>query len=264
MASNFIGGSLPRGRNTLDVPVAALAGLSVAFVTFAAPADLLAEMVASSGLSAFIPSAEPPLGMNARLAIGAGAAVLVFALAFLLLRWLDRFGSRRPEAEPEPEVAAPRLRRRDFHPDAAPRPPLSAAAELGEPEEDLLDLAHAPGADALYEPEPGPEPEPEPATAVRPSWLPEEFQPAIEEAAPAMPEPRPQPARSRQDDSLSELLDRLEQGLARRRADSGASTVSSVPMRKAPATQPQVFPEAGDDRLQSAINSLQRLAARRD
>jgi hypothetical protein len=54
---------------------------------------------------------------------------------------------------------------------------------------------------------------------------------------------------------------RLELGLARRRVDAPAA-----PMPAEPADQsaPTPFPEAADDRLQSAIDSLQRLAARGD
>jgi hypothetical protein len=48
-------------------------------------------------------------------------------------------------------------------------------------------------------------------------------------------------------------MERLEQGLARRQQRSAAPK---------PPIAPQVFPEAKDDRLQSAIDSLQRLAAR--
>ncbi|HEX8641526.1 MAG TPA: hypothetical protein VF704_10285 [Allosphingosinicella sp.] len=245
MASRFIGGALP-GRNTLDVPVAALAGLSVAFAAFAAPADLLGELVGSSGIAAFLPAAEPPLGLNARLAIGAAGAVIMFALAFLLLRWLDRFGTRR-DAEPEPDFAAPRLRRRDFHPDAPPRPPLSAAAELSEPDEPgILDLA----------PEP-PESEPAPRLVSEGELVAEERAAEVDVTA-----PESYPTRSH---SLAELLDRLEQGLARRRIEPApALEPPAAPVREAPVPAPQVFPEPGDDRLRSAIDSLQRLAARQD
>jgi hypothetical protein len=60
--------------------------------------------------------------------------------------------------------------------------------------------------------------------------------------------------------SIAALMERLEQGLARRRLIDPAPAVPAMP--------PQVFPEAPepqdapDDRLQSAIASLQRLAAR--
>nr|MDQ4088379.1 hypothetical protein [Pseudomonadota bacterium] len=86
MASTFIGSAVPGVRSTLDVPVAALAGLSVAFATFAAPPHLLEELVGATGIAAFVSAAEPPLGMKARVAIGSAGALLAFAVAFLLLR----------------------------------------------------------------------------------------------------------------------------------------------------------------------------------
>lgn len=252
MASRFIEGSLPTGRNTLDVPVAALAGLSVAFAAFAAPADLLAELVSASGLAGVIPGAEPPLGMNARLGIGAAGAVLVFTVAFVLLRWLDRFGrprARREEEELEAAQEPPRLRRRDFHPDAPARRPILATEDLSEPE------ARAP---LMPEPEPEiSEPEAE-AEPVRTEWLPEP-EPMVAEpvSASVEAEPAPRPAAvPAHGSSIPELLARLEEGLARRRADP-------VPPSAAPAPA-QAFPEPADDRLQSAIDSLQRLAARQD
>jgi hypothetical protein len=307
MASKFISGALSGGRNTLDVPVAALAGLSVAFVAFAAPSDVLADLIGSTGIASLIPAAEPPLGMRARIGIGAAGAVLVFAAAFLLLRWLDRFGSRGAERvdEAEQEVEPPRLRRRDFHPDAAPRPPLSAASELGEPEaEDVLELEatskpepepeyhaqvdHQPEPDyarepylAEPEPEPEPEPEAEPAHGVSPpaprDWFDEEMPDIVEEPLPAalprVPAPVPAAAPPAYGHSIPELLDRLEQGLARRRSEEPPPAAAPTPVpQPAPSgaaepvqsEPPQVFPEAADNRLQSAINSLQRLAARPD
>jgi hypothetical protein len=85
-----------------------------------------------------------------------------------------------------------------------------------------------------------------------PVWL-DEAEPV---AAPeAEPEPEPEPAPpAEMPTSIAALMERLERGLAHRqprRYDAPA----------APAA-PQVFPEAPDDRLQSAIDSLQRLAAR--
>ena len=235
MASRFIDSALPAGRNTLDVPVAALAGLSVAFLAFAAPADLIAELAGATGLAGLLP-AEAPVGANARIFLGAAGAVLVFALAFLLLRWLDRFGANRARSAEEAaeEAEPPRLRRRDFHPDAPARRPILAAHEIPEP-------------DLKVEPEAEPEPEP------------------VMELLDSEPEPEPQPERpapARQGGSLPELLERLEQGLARRRADVAAPAPAAA--AEQPAPPPQVFPEPADDRLQSAIDSLQRLAARHD
>ena len=272
MASRFIDGALPHGRNTLDVPVAALAGLSVAFLAFAAPADALGRLIEASRLASLLPAAEPPFGANARIAIGAAGALLVFAIAFLLLRWLDRFGgrsrrsAREADMETEAGTAPPRLRRRDFHPDAPARRPLLAGHELGEPE-----AAFAPA--------------PEAVPAATPPWLAPADEIACEPEAAEEPEPleliaeveaepgpdlEPEP---RQGQSIAELLERLEAGLARRRTVPAAAPAPAVapaaiaaPPPPAPSLQPapQVFPEPADDRLQSAIESLQRLAARND
>lgn len=206
-------------RNALDLPVAALAGLAVAFAAFAVPADALAELVGATGLPNLLEAAQPPLGTTARIALAAGGSLTVFAAAFLLLRWLDRFAV----APARPVAAAaqgPRLRKRDAHPDAPACVPLSATRELGEPAPPLSVRRKS---DAIP-----------PAPVVEPT------PPAVE---PAKPE------------SLSELMARLERGLERRAR-------SAAPKAASPAEAPQVFPSASDDRLQSAIDSLQRLAAR--
>lgn len=211
------------GRNALDLPVAALAGVAVAFLAFAMPGDLLTGLVNASGLPGVLSAAEPPLGLKARTGVGLAGALAAFGLVFALLRVLDRTGYERPRPAPavaeEPDM--PKLRRRDVHPDAPVRRPISAARDLGEPA-----------------------PPPEPVTPPPPVWR------AEPEAA---PEPTPEA-------SLDDLMARLERGLVRRRT---RQTFVSAPLQS-PAPQPQVFPEAGDDRLQSAIESLQRLAARGD
>jgi hypothetical protein len=93
MIASFAGVFRGGERSALDAPVAALAGLSVAFLAFAAPGDVLADLVGSTGLSSWIPAAEPPLGMKARFGLGASGAIAMFAVVFLLLRWLDRVGT---------------------------------------------------------------------------------------------------------------------------------------------------------------------------
>jgi hypothetical protein len=153
-------GTAMAGSNSLDVPVASLAGLAVAFLAFAAPADLLEGLVAATGIAALIPAAQPPLGLTARVALGAGGSVVVFGIALLALRWLGRVGTKPAEqAEEAAEPAAPRLRRRDIHPDAPARAPLLAVHELGEP---ALELSQA-----------APEPEPEPQPVALPEIQPE-------------------------------------------------------------------------------------------
>jgi hypothetical protein len=212
------------GRNALDLPVAGLAALAALFVAFALPADLLSGMVGASGLPSLLAAAEPPLGLTARIAIGLAGALATFGLVIVLLRLLDRSGldADKPVPAPAPVAEADddalKLRRRDSHPDAPVRRPISAARDLGEPAPPVTPR-HAP---------PAPEPLPEPA-------------PVAAEA----PAERPS--------SLPDLMERLERGLARR---------AGRPAPTAPQAPPQVFPEPGDDRLQSAIDSLQRLAAR--
>ena len=303
----FSGAARGVGRNALDLPVAAFAAVAVAFLAFAMPADLLTELVGSSGLPSILSAAEPPLGYKARIGVGLGGAVVVFGVVFLLLRLLDRTGldaKGREEAEPE----SPRTRRRDFHPDAPSPRPISAARDFGEPSppvdprplwlepaepdafaQEPQDFEYQPEPVPLdYQPEPEPfdwereaaeiarPPEPEPVEfhpepepiAHQPEPEPFEFQP---EPAGYAPEPQisdqapPEPVDGSA--SIAELMARLERGLARTRTGQDmtppapASPVAT-PAQPAPASPPQVFPEANDDRLQSAIDSLQRLTSR--
>ena len=343
-------GALHGGRNSLDVPVASLAGLAVAFLSFAAPADLLAGLVVATGLPDVIPAAAPPLGFNARIALVAGGAMGAFTLALLFLRLLGRLG-RREEEGIATDIEPPRLRRRDIHPDEPSRPPLLAVHELGEPEpepgetesetkrettplwlqeaalllarkpdraskteepEEWPDTAVADRSDALAFgrrswPDPGADPEPEPEfeapqwvapaptsepwsrSPVEPErmdgandhWPPEtaaerdaRLEPLLRPAEPkkgpqAVPfDPVPTaPAAvhtSPPKGSIAELLERLERAVARQRMQR------SLPEGPAPAVTPEpapvraVAPDAGDDRLQSAIESLQRFASRQN
>jgi hypothetical protein len=211
------------GRNALDLPVAALAGLAVAFVAFAMPGDLLTGLVNASGLPSILAAAEPPLGFKARTGVGLAGGLAAFGLVFALLRLIDRTGLERPKREAGAEADMPRLRRRDVHPDAPVRRPISAARDLGEP---------------------APPPQAAPGA---PAWL-------TEAEGVRAPVRAPVPAAA----TLTDLMARLEQGLARRRTRQLFAPAASPPLA------PQVFPQAGDDRLQSAIESLQRLAARSD
>ena len=251
------------GRNALDLPVAAFAALAVAFLAFAMPGDLMTDLVGASGLPSILPAAAPPLGFKARIGVGLAGAVAVFGLVFLLLRLLDRTGYDAPKAAPTPEPApdidaeteSPRARRRDAHPDAPAPRPILAAREFGEPAPPLaprptwlepaeIDVAPtAPEARPVAPSPPEPEPEPEPEPQPGPEPAPDAESVRTAEAAPA---------------SLADLMARLERGLARRRMPRSAASAPKAP--SAPA--PQVFPQGDDDRLQSAIDSLQRLASR--
>ena len=226
------------GRNALDLPVAGLAAAAAVFFAFAMPQDMLSQIVSATGLPSLFAAAQPPLGLTARIAIALGGALITFGLVFFLLRVLDRSGLDSGKAKPVFETEdgeAPR-RRRDYHPDAPVRRPISAARDLGEP---------AP---------------PTPPKAPVPVWL-DEAEPVAEAVAPEpepLPKPEPAPA-VEMPTSLTALMERLEQGLASRQPPRDAPAF--VPPSSKAAT-PQVFPEAPDDRLQSAIDSLQRLAAR--
>jgi hypothetical protein len=177
-----------------------------------------------------------------------------------LLRWLDRFAAA-PASPRQAPAEGPKLRKRDVHPDAPAVRPISAIQEFGEPASPLA-VKRKPVVAA--EPAPvvadGPAVEPavEPILSVatlRQLAVEEEPEPV------ARPEPaaRPESVEPIRPPSLSELMARLEKGLAERRTGPSAADESAAP---APRPAPQVFPEAGDDRLQSAIESLQRLAAR--
>ncbi len=270
--TGFSGVASGLGRNALDVPVAALAGLAVAYAVFAASPDQLAGLVAATGLPEILPAAEPPLGNKARIGLGVGGALCVFILLFGLLRWLDRKPRMAKKAD-QPET--PRLRRRDHHPDAPACRPISATAEFGEPESNIAQ------AEVVFS-----------QTEAVPAWLApaelpaetvsEEPQPAEltvrdEIASHAFAEPAPQVSdvraalRALEDpqpecplvaaagtESIADLMVRLEQGLARRQP-AGESIVCSPPAAPA-GSAPRVAPD--EDRLQSAIDSLQRFASR--
>lgn len=260
--SRNIVASLPMGgRNALDLPVAALAGLSVAIIAYAAPADALAELVAATGLPSIFASAEPPLGFKARMAIGVGGSLAAFFLAFAAMRLLDRVGRQSP---PEPRLivpddsqAAPRLRRRDFHPDAPPRPPLMATLELGEPAPPgrpvwLQSADVEAGTEYMDDASPAPSFDLTSEEAIEHG-----LDLAEAEVEIARPEPRRAEPLAR---SLDDLMARLERGLERRRA---AIAEPSLQPRTAPVearAQDDLAP--ADDRLQNAIQSLQRFAAR--
>jgi hypothetical protein len=110
---------------------AGAAGVLVALATLAIPYGLLQDIVVTSGVAAFIPAAEPPLGATARISVGVfagGAAALIAWFAFsALLMW------RESRGEVEPGERPPVVRRADAHPDAPPRAPLLATRDLGMP-----------------------------------------------------------------------------------------------------------------------------------
>jgi hypothetical protein len=279
MASTFYDGfERNAARGAIDLPVAALAAVSVGFVAFAMPANLFDGAIAATGLPSLLSAAQPPLGSTARLLVVAVAAIATFASVFVLLRLLDRRGTAAPARAPAQarmrevlaevdEVELPRLRRADHHPDAPARRPILAGSELGEP-----NLARPYPQRRAPEPEPEPQPEPEPEIAEA-KWeaLDEVVEPEVE-SQPA-PEPGPEPETAIEpefipepepvappapvaDSSISDLVARLERGLERRQHVEDAAP--------APETSTQPAPKAPerDDRLRSAIENLQRLASK--
>ncbi|WP_343518758.1 hypothetical protein [Sphingomonas sp.] len=186
---------------------AGLAGVLVALATLAIPAPLLENFVVTSGIAAFVPAAEPPLGITARICVGvfaggAGALIAWFLLSALLV-WRDSRG----EAEEE-VVRRPVVRRADAHPDAPPRPPLLATRDLGMPfhakveqvetesDDPLTDARIFPVTEAKVEQVDVdvrdlhlPELPPEPVIAMGVSTPPAETVPAV-----AIPQPQVEPA----------------------------------------------------------------------
>jgi hypothetical protein len=263
--------SLLSGR-AFDAGLAALAALSAGFVAFAMPDPLFSGLVEASRLPQLVEAARPPLGDTARFATVAAAFLFTFAAVWALMAALGRKPARR-EATPEPAVQVPRQRRADAHPDAPPRQPL-LARDLGEPL-DLAELAperveEAPVEDASVEeidhrPLPG-------------FLIPQEFEPepeaAAAEEAQAEPEPEPEPeavpeaepapiaelaarlpeSDAEGDGSLSQLVNRIEFGLSRKRQALPAAELP--PVEPASADQENV-----GHRLRSAINDLQKIAS---
>jgi hypothetical protein len=268
-----------------DAGLAALAAISAGFVAFAMPESLFSSLVETSRLPEFVSAAQPPLGETARLAAVGAALLLTFAAVWALMAALSRLPAGR-KAEAEPEAEAPRLRRADAHPDAPARRPL-LARDLGEPL-DLEDFPEAPAdeepafAEAEHRPLPAflvpQDPQPEPTAQAEPEadsaemeWSEPEplWNPSEPEWAEAEPEPEAQAqplpisqlaaqlpeAEDGADQSLSQLVNRIEFGLSRKRQALPAA-VDLPPVEEIAAEQEKV-----GHRLRSAINDLQRIAS---
>jgi hypothetical protein len=131
------------------------AGACAVLASLVLPGAMLEDAVLASGIAAFVPAAEPPLGMTARLCIGLFTGGLIALIAWMglsaLIAWIDSRGAAVDEAG----EARPTVRRADAHPDARPRVPLRASdldmpaldsVPVAEPEvsvADILDLSDA-------------------------------------------------------------------------------------------------------------------------
>jgi hypothetical protein len=125
------------GEGRLDVPVALMMGVAAGALMLMMPDWRLEQAVTATGIAAIFPPASPPLGMTARAIAAVVAALLGFSLAYAAMRLVDRASGLFEPAERAPrdeeEEPAPRMRRRDLHPDAPIRRPLSAMRDLGRP-----------------------------------------------------------------------------------------------------------------------------------
>lgn len=108
-----------------------LAGIGVAAGIATAPSETLNEALARSSVAAVIPAAGPPIGLTGRalLALFVGGLIAAIGVAGHLKAWV----AGAPTQADEPGEAAPVVRRADAHPDAPPRRPIRASADLGQP-----------------------------------------------------------------------------------------------------------------------------------
>ncbi len=267
----------------LDLPAALLMGAAAAALVMMAPIVALQNAVVASGLPELLPAAGPPLGGKARLMFAFATALIGFGAALLVLRAAGRgSGSRRPPRDPRDEIEddflpAPRVRRRDLHPDAPVRAPLMAARDLGEPgapSESPLRIKRARLHEALAaaevpvesnepvpveeepvalspvvaSPEPPVEEEAIQAPPAAPSAAPRPEPAAVPEPAPSTPADRPE--------TIAELLARLERALG---SGERSERVASPPAAR---SEPAQANDPADDRLQAALASLKRFAPR--
>lgn len=117
----------------LDKIVATAAALTAGAAVFLMPGGILEQAVRVSGLPDMLPQLSPPLGLKSRAGLALLSAGSAFGSALLMLRILTFLTRQRPAAPAVAEDNAPRIRRRDRHPDAPARAPLSISRDLGEP-----------------------------------------------------------------------------------------------------------------------------------
>lgn len=130
--------------------VGALAAVAIALL----PAESFQDLVWTSGVTAFLPAAQPPLGMTARLlvaiSLGAATAAVCWAVLYLLIGPGGLMEVRRKRVRARAS-GVPVVRRADAHPDAPPRAPMSAA-DLGTPLMEIVAPVEQPLPDDLDQP----------------------------------------------------------------------------------------------------------------
>lgn len=119
-------GFIQRLTPNVAMSLAGAAGACALLASLVLPGPLLEELVLSSGIAAFVPAAEPPLGTTARLCVGMFSGGLIALVTWMglsaVMAWLDSRNADVSEGERRPTV-----RRADAHPDARPRVPLRAS-----------------------------------------------------------------------------------------------------------------------------------------
>jgi hypothetical protein len=201
---------------------AIIAWLGVALALLLAP-TLLEDLVTASGLPSLVPAAAPPLGSVVRillaLAGGAIAAVVVWSALFLLFGPGGLLNGLLVGEEGEPVV-----RRADAHPDAPPRKPISANADLGVPMPTPPPAVRPIPADldqpiAAFHPSAIPETPREPVRPVAPlttqplaagEWI------ETIDLTPSIPKPTDETGTQEPTPTIESLLERLEKARPRR------------------------------------------------
>ncbi len=123
---------------------AAVAAAATIALVMAMPRSWVERAVFELYVDTVIPAAKLPIGDMGHAVVALVAAALVAIVAFAIARLVDfgRLLSRRkrtPELGHDGEVAEPRLRRADSHPDAPPRAPFRFDAEYDEDNRDHED-----------------------------------------------------------------------------------------------------------------------------
>jgi len=268
-------------RREANAILIAFAGIGGALAAYSVPISFYEFAFSSSGISEAIPAAAPPLGSTARSLIVIGGAIVsaaivasilpkgraggrgaekgnIMTFAFSKLVALARGGTKadktplnledsRPLYEPEP---APAVRRSDAHPDAPPRSPVFASRELGSealpPVEDISHDEHN-VPDHSVESVEGNADLAMPRTPEPLPWAKIEQEMDRLLAGARMPEVREGQGDTEASPlpSIHELADRLESGLAKRRALRNLEPVADHAV--ASLAEPVSVSEGADD-----------------
>ena len=123
--------------------IALMFAAMAAILIFVLPQWRLDRLLNLIGVGQFFPGVSAPYGMKARLALLALSSVATFASTWLMMRFIEPLlgGKRARKATRKPPIGSKTrspakpasVRAADAHPDAPPRRPIFAEAELGAP-----------------------------------------------------------------------------------------------------------------------------------